>query len=328
MKIIEAREFGGPDVLVPREQREPVAGPGEVVVRVAAVDTLFVDTRIRSGWGGEFFGITPPYVPGGGISGEVVAVGDGVPQDLTGSRVLTYTNEGGNAGTGGYAELVKVPADALIPVPDEVDLHDAAALIHDGVTGMSLMETAAVKPGETVLVVGATGGMGILLVQLARAAGARVVAAARGAEKLDLARRLGADVTVDYSEPGWAERVLEATGGHGADVVFDGVGDEIGRAAFDATADGGRFSAHGATIGGFTELDPQEVERRGVTLRGIADVQLDLAERQRHAAAALAEVAAGTLKPVIGRTYPLAEAADAHTAIENRAVIGKVLILP
>jgi len=326
MKVIEAASFGGPEVLVAREEPEPAAGPGEVVVRVAAVDTLFVDTRIRSGWGGEFFGITAPYIPGGGLSGEVIAVGDGVPADLAGSRVVTYTN--GMGGQGGYTERAVVAADALIPVPDEVGLNEAASLIHDGVTGMSLMETAAIKPGERVLVVGATGGMGILLVQLAKAAGAQVIAAARGAAKLDLARELGADVTVDYSEPGWAERVLEATGGHGADVVFDGVGDEIGRAAFDATAEGGRFSAHGATIGGFTELDPQEVERRRVTLRGIADVQLDLAGRQRLAAAALAEVAARRLKPVIGKTFPLVDAAGAHTAIENRAVIGKVLILP
>ncbi|MBO2453011.1 zinc-binding dehydrogenase [Actinomadura barringtoniae] len=326
MKVIEAASFGGPEVLVAREEPEPNAGPGEVVVRVAAVDTLFVDTRIRSGWGGEFFGITAPYIPGGGLSGEVIAAGDGVPEDLVGSRVATYTN--GLGGKGGYAERVAVSADAVIPLPDEVGLNDAASLIHDGVTGMRLMENVAIKPGERVLVVGATGGMGILLVQLARAAGAQVIAAARGAEKLKLARELGADVTVDYSEPGWAERVLEATGGHGADVVLDGVGDEIGRAAFDATAEGGRFSAHGATISGFTELDPQEVERRRVTLYGIGDVQLDLAERQRLAAAALAEVAAGRLRPVIGKTFPLSDAAGAHTAIENRAVIGKVLILP
>ncbi|MCP2342132.1 zinc-binding dehydrogenase [Actinomadura rupiterrae] len=326
MKVIEAAKFGGPDVLVPRDEPEPTAGPGEVVMRVAAVDTLFVDTRIRSGWGREIFGITAPYIPGGGISGEVVEVGDGVPQDLIGSRVLAYTSDPGPSG--GYAEQLVVAGDALIPVPDEVGLDQAASLIHDGVTGMRLMETAAIKPGERVLVVGATGGMGILLVQLAHAAGAQVIAAARGAEKLALARDLGADITVDYSEPGWADRVLEATGGHGADVVFDGVGAEIGRAAFDATAPGGRFSAHGATIGGFTELDPQELQRRRVTLRGIADVQLDLDERRRLATAALAEVAAGRLKPVIGKTYPLTDAPAAHSAIENRTVIGKILILP
>jgi NADPH2:quinone reductase len=178
-----------------------------------------------------------------------------------------------------------------------------------------------------VLVLGAGGGLGILLVQLARAADARVVGAARGTRKLDLARELGADAAIDYSEPGWAERVREATGGTGPNVVFDGVGGEVGKAAFGETARGGRFSAHGAPSGAFAEIDPQEVQRLGVSVRGIEQVQFAPAELKRLAERALSEAAAGRLRPVIGQTFPLERAADAHAAMEARGVIGTTLLV-
>jgi NADPH2:quinone reductase len=156
---------------------------------------------------------------------------------------------------------------------------------------------------------------------------ARVIGAARGKQKLDLTRELGADAVVDYAERDWPERVREATGGHGADMVFDGVGGQIGGAAFEATASGGRFSAHGAPSGGFAELDAREAERRGVTVRGINDVRFAPADAKLLAERALAEAAAGRLKPVIGQTFPLEKAVDAHAAIEARDVIGKALLL-
>src|SRR5919204_180317 len=165
-----------------------------------------------------------------------------------------------------------VDDDALVPVPDELDLRDAVALVHDGTTALGLVEDAEIRPREWVLVLAAGGGLGILLVQLARGAGARVVGAARGRHKLGLIRELGADA-VDYTTPDWTKRVLDLTGGTGPDVVFDGAGGELGRAAFDITARGGRFSAHGAPGGGFAAIDPHEAERRRVRLRGIADVQ-------------------------------------------------------
>ncbi|GAA2429594.1 zinc-binding dehydrogenase [Actinomadura vinacea] len=318
MRLIEAKKFGGPEVLQPHEAPDPLPGPGEVLIEVVAMDTLFVETWIRAGRAGEFFDITPPYVPGGGVAGTVTALGEGADPALLGARVATFTENG-------YADRVVVPADTPLRVPDGLaDLKDAAALIHDGVTGMGVIEAAAVRPGEWVLIVGATGGMGILLVQLARAAGARVIAAARGERKLALARELGAEATVDYSEPGWAERARAMTGGTGAQVVLDGVGDDIGNAAFQATADGGRFSAHGATTGGFADARAD----RGIEVRGIQDVQYDLDERRRLLGKALDEAAAGRLRPVIGQTFPLERAADAHTAIESRTVIGKTLLLP
>jgi NADPH:quinone reductase len=164
-------------------------------------------------------------------------------------------------------------------------------------------------------------------VQLARKAGARVIGAARGQRKLDLAREFGAEAVVDYTEPGWTELVREASGGPGQDVVFDGAGGEMGRAAFAITARGGRFSAHGAPSGGFAEVDPQEAERRAVTMRGIQYVQYAPAEGRRLTERALSEAAAGRIRPLIGQTFPLQRAAEAHAAIEARAVIGKTLLL-
>jgi hypothetical protein len=134
-------------------------------------------------------------------------------------------------------------------------------------------------------------------------------------------------VVVDYSEPDWRERVREATGGTGPDLVFDGAGGELGRAAFEITARGGRFSAHGGPSGGFTEIDPHEAERRRVTVRGIEQVQYSPAELHRMTERALSEAAAGRIKPAIGRTFPLEKAADAHAAIEAREVVGKTLLL-
>ncbi len=322
MRVVQATRFGGPEVLVTSEAPDPVAGPGQVVIDVSVAPVLMLETQIRRGWGGEYFTVKPPYVPGGGVAGEVVSVGEGVDPAWVGRRVVTDTGEGG-----GYAEQAVALAEGLIPVPDGLGLPEAAALLHDGRTALGLAEEAQVQPGEWVLVVAAGGGMGILLVQLAHAAGAWVIGAARGKEKLDLAQKLGADAVVDYSEPGWPEQVCEATGGAGPDVVFDGVGGQIGKAAFEVTAHGGRFSAHGAPSGGFAEIDPQEAQRRGVTVRGIEQVQFAPADAKRLAERALSEAAAGRIRPIIGQTFPLERAAAAHAAIEARGVIGKTLLL-
>ncbi len=320
MRVVQVTRFGGPEVLVISEAPAPVAGPGQAVVGVSIADVLFVDTQIRSGRGSEYFGVKPPYVPGVGVAGQVISVGEGVDPGWVGRRVVATT-------TGAYAEQTVVPAEGLIPVPDGLGLREAAALLHDGRTALGLAEGARIQPGEWVLVLAVGGGLGILLVQLAHAAGARVIGAARGKRKLDLARELGAAAVVDYSEPDWAERVREATGGVGPDVVFDGAGGQIGRAAFEITARGGRFSAHGAPSGRFAEIDPQEAERRGVTVRGIQHVQFSPADGKRLSGQVLSEAAAGRIRPVIGQTFPLERAADAHAAIEARGVIGKTLLL-
>ncbi|MGW4405273.1 zinc-binding dehydrogenase [Nonomuraea sp. NPDC004702] len=322
MRVVQVTRFGGPEVLETRTVPDPVAGPGEVVVKVRFAEINFIETQLRRG-------ITPgpplpepPYVPGAGVGGLVLAVGDDVDAGLVGRRVVTRTPGFG----GGNAELVVARAADLIEVPDALALADATALLIDGNTAVGLVANAAIRPGERVLVQAAAGGLGSLLVQLARAAGARVIGTAGGAAKLAVVAGLGAEATVDYSRPGWTQEVLDATGGHGLDVVFDGVGGELGRQAFEVTARGGRFSVHGASSGSATTVDPAEADRRGVTVIGLEQLAALGQDGNERAVHALAEAAAGRLKAVVGRTFPLERVAEAHAAIEARAVNGKTLL--
>lgn len=319
MRIIEVTEFGGPEVLALRHVPDPVPGPGEVVVDVAIADVLWVETKIRGGHGKPFFDHQPPYRAGVGVAGTVAATGDGVDPAWRGRRVVTGTGE-----DGGYVERARVPADGLVPVPDEVSLTDAAALLHDGTTATAIADLVAIKPGDRVLVTAAGGGLGALLVQLAHAAGGHVVAAARGAAKLQRLRRLGADATVDYSQPGWVDEVRAAVGA--LDVVLDGAGGEYGHAAFDLVAPGGRISAHGTPAGEFAVPQPEAAAARGITVTGIQDVRLTPERFRDYLGQVLAAAAAGRVTPLVGQVYPLERAAEAHAAIEARAVTGKTLL--
>jgi NADPH2:quinone reductase len=322
MRVIEVTQFGGPEVLEVGKADEPVAGLGQVVVDVSDVPLLFVDTQIRSGSARDWFPTTPPYVPGAGVAGKVSSVGEGVNADWVGRPVVASSAEGG-----GYVERAVIAVDDLIAVPEGLGIAEAAALLHDGRTAVSLIDQAHVRAEEWVLVLGAGGGLGSLLVQLAHGAGARVIGAARGKQKLDLARELGADALVDYSRSGWPKQVLAITNGEGADVVFDGVGGETGEAAFEVTTRGGRFSAHGAPSGGFAQIDAKEAEERHITVRGIEHVQFTPADGKRLTERAMAAAVAGRIRPVIGQTFPLERAAEAHAAIEGRDVIGKTLLV-
>jgi NADPH2:quinone reductase len=321
MRVIRVERFGSPAVLVPSQAPEPMAGAGEVVVEVAVAAIDFVQTQLRQGFTPGPPLPRPPYVPGGSVAGQVRSVGAEVDPGWLGRRVVTRTA----SGYGGNAERAVATVTALLPVPPELGLPEAAALLDDGRTALGLIDLTEPRPGEWVLVEAAGGGLGSLLVQLARAAGARVVGAARGAHKLELARRLGAEAVVDYSEPDWTERVRVATGGRGPDLVFDGVGGQLGEQAFGIVAPGGRFCLHGGASGALTTVDPTRAGRHGVRVLDIDSLRgLDtraLAER------ALAEAAAGRLRPTIGQTFPLERAAAAHTAIEARAVLGKTLLV-
>ncbi|MEV8391290.1 MULTISPECIES: zinc-binding dehydrogenase [unclassified Streptomyces] len=321
MRAARVTAFGGPDVLVTAEVPDPVAGPGEVVIAVAVVDTIFVQTQVRAGWGQEYFPVRPPYILGGGVAGTVRSVGEGVDADWTGRRVVASIGI-----TGGSAELVATPVESLVPVPDGLPFPTAAAVFQDGVTALALMDLTGVTADERVLITGASGGMGTLMVQLAKARGAYVVGVARGERKTALVRELGADAVIDGAHDDWPARAREALGARGADVVLEGVGGELGLAAFPLTADGGRFSAHGAPTGAFAPVDARHTADRKIRLLGIADVRIPRRETVRLAARALAETAAGRLRPVIGGTFPLDEAAEAHRAIEGRGLLGKVLL--
>jgi NADPH2:quinone reductase len=322
VRTIEVTRFGGPEVLQLRERPDPVAGPGQVVVDVAAIPLLWLDTALRSGKGRDWFPVTPPFVPGSGVAGTVSAIGAGVAADWAGRHVLTDTREAGS-----YAERVAVPADGLVLVPDTLTTLTAAALLTDGRTALGVLDGVSVQAGTPVLITGAAGGMGLLLVQLTTARGARVVGTARGEPKLAAIRAQGANAAIDYTESDWADRVLAALDGDRPGVVLDGVGGEIGRAAFAITAPRGEFSAHGAASGDFTALDENAARELAITIRGISDVQFSPQEGKRRLHDVLAHAAAGRVAPVIGATYPLQDAAEAHRRIEARDVIGKSLLL-
>ena len=312
MRVVWLTAFGGPEVLVAGDAPDPEPGPGQALVDVAFAGITFVETMFRATGAGPFRAELP-MVPGNGVGGTVGAVGDGVDPGLVGTRVVTSTG-----GSGGYAERVAVDATALVPVPEGLALDAAVALLADGRTATMLVDAAGVRGGERVLVEAAAGGVGTLIVQLARAAGARVIGAAGGERKLALATSLGADAAIDYTEPGW-----ERTAGP-VDVVFDGVGGAIARAAFGLLGDGGRMVSYGLASGAWSDVSEEEATARGVRRIGLS--RPDPAASSAFTARALAASAEGRLRPVIGACFPLACAAEAHAAIEARATVGKTLL--
>ena len=318
MRAVWLKEFGPPEALVPGEAPDPVPGAGQVVVAVAFANITFVETQVRAGR--SPFPLPPgalPMIPGNGVGGVVAATGPGADAALIGRRVVSATG-----GRGGYAERAAVPAGGLVEVPEGLALDEAVALLADGRTAMALARAARIAPGERVLVLAAAGGVGSLLVQLAQAAGARVLAAAGGPGKLRLARELGAEVTADYRQPDWPVALRAAAGA--ADVVFDGVGGQIGRAAFWLLDPGGRMLSYGLASGEFTEVSEDEARARQVTIARGVPVTPDESTALTRAALGLA--AAGRLRAVIGQRFPLEAAAAAHRAIESRATIGKTLL--
>lgn len=318
MRAVMLREFGPPERLLAEEVPDPTPGAGQALVTVGFASVTFVETQVRAG--------TPPNpamapqlpaVLGNGVGGTVAGAGPGVDRGIVGRHVVTTTG-----GSGGYAEQVAVDADLLIDVPATVQPAEAVALLADGRTAIALVDLAAIGAGETVLVEAAAGGVGGLLVQLAHQAGAAVIGVAGGERKVAHVARLGADLVIDYSLPGWDADVRARVGS--VDVVFDGVGGQIGRACLDLLRPGGRFVAFGMASGAFTEVPDDEAVQRDITV--LRPALRPPAELRRMSRRALGEAAAGHLHTVIGQTYPLDRAADAHAAIGARRTIGKTLL--
>ncbi|WP_370617093.1 zinc-binding dehydrogenase [Mumia qirimensis] len=319
MRAVQVQQYGDPEVMKVVDLPPPVPGPGELVVDVAVADVIFLDALLRGG-GGEGWGMSTPYVGGGAVAGTVAAVGVGVDPARIGERVVA------RSGTqGAYAERVAVADVLAVALPDEVGDEEAAALSRDGVTALRLLDVTRVGAGDRVLVNAATGGCGALVVQAALERGATVVGAARGERKLALVRELGAEA-VDYSLPGWTEKVVAALGGQPPTVLLDGAGGTPGQEAFTVLADGGRLVAYGAA-GGFLEPDEREVRRRGLQVDGIAGVQLADEDIRALTVQALEMLRGGRWSPVIRQRYPLDAAADAHRGLEERTAIGKTLLV-
>jgi len=312
MKTVQVTRFGDLDVLQTRDAPDPWPGAGEVLIAVEVVEVLFLDTQLRAGWGQDFFPMRPPWVPGTGVAGTIRAVGDGVERQRVGTQVIART---GNEGA--YAELVVVQSDEATGIPHGLDSAVATAALHDAALALDRLERAELDAGSRVLVTAAAGSRGQWLVPLAKETGAHVVGAAGGAAKTDAVHALGADLAVDYREPGWAD----AAGGP-FNVVFDGAGGQIGRIALRLTADRGTFFGHGAASGDFAPIESE----RAITTIGV-DVQLDEATWRRHTRSGLELLAAGRVTPIIGQRVPLAKAADAHEAMARRTVIGKSVLI-
>ena len=324
MHAIRAQRAGGPDVLTYLEVPDPVAGPGEVLVAVAAAGVNFIDTYQRGG----VYPMRFPHVPGSEGAGEVVALGEGVTGLTVGQRVAW------SDGPGSHAELVVVPAARLLPVPDGVSTEVAAALPLQGMTAHYLaFASYPVQPGDTVLVHAGAGGVGLLLTQWATARGARVITTVSTDEKEELSRAAGAAIVIRYDRLGdlTAELpalVREASDG-GVAAVFDGVG----RSTFDASLASlrrrGTLVLFGGASGQVPPFDLQRLNAGGslsVTRPKLGDFIVTTEELRERSDALFAAVLDGTLQVRIGQRYPLAEAADAHRALEGRRTTGKVLL--
>jgi NADPH2:quinone reductase len=320
MRAIVVNELGGPEVMAAAERPDPVPGPGQVVVEVAAAGVNFIDIYRRSG----VYRVPLPHVPGSEGAGVVTAVGAGVTGFAPGDRVAWAD------GQESYAEQVAVPAKALVPVPDGVSLKTAAAAMLQGLTAHYLCRsTFPVSAGTVTVVHAAAGGVGLLLTQMIKLAGGTVVATTSSPQKADLARRAGADHVTTYAE--FPQVVPDVTGGRGADVVYDGVGKATFDASLTALRPRGLMVLFGGSSGQVPPFDLQRLNSGGslfVTRPTLANYIADRAELDWRARELFGWIASGDLSVRVGAEYPLADAARAHEDLAARKTTGKCLLVP
>ncbi|MET7600629.1 zinc-binding dehydrogenase [Streptomyces sp. NPDC005481] len=326
MHAVRLHAFGPAENLTFERTADPEPGPGQVRIAVAAAGVHLLDTALREGMRGP----APrpaelPTIPGREVAGVVESLGAGAPAGLLGRRVVAHLG----FAPGGYAELAVTDAARLHEIPENLDFAAAVAMIGTGRTALGILQFAELGPGAVAVIPAAAGGIGTLLVQYAKHAGATVIGLAGGPEKAALVRANGADLAVDYRDGAWPERVRAHLGDRAATVVLDGVGGDVARAAVGLLAPGGRhlvfgWSAEGVRDGGPLLVDGVSTQVLGPVMfekAGGPDPLRTLEER------ALAEAAAGRLTPAVQR-FPLARAADAHRALESRRTVGKVVLEP
>lgn len=322
MKAVLCVELGGPESLVVAELPDPEPGRDEVVVDVAFAALNFFDTLITAGR----YQTKPalPFSPGGEMSGVVSAVGAGVEGLAVGDRVAGYL------GHGACREKVVARPEQLTLVPEELGLDRAAGLIITyGTTLHALADRGALKPGETLAVLGASGGVGLAAIEIGKLLGARVIACASSAEKLAFARERGADETLDYLEEDLKTRLKELTGGRGVDVVYDPVGGDYAEASIRALAWRGRHLVIGFAAGDIPKLPLNLPMLKGADVRGVfwsAHAEREPAANRAELARLFAWAADGEISAHVGAVLPLAETAEAIGRIKRREARGKILV--
>ncbi len=320
MRAIVVSELGGPEVMVIGERPDPAAGPGQVVVQVAAAGVNFIDIYRRSG----VYRQPVPYVPGSEGAGTVVAVGEGVHEFSAGDHVAWCE------GPGSYAERVAVAADQAVPVPEGIDLKIAGAVMLQGLTAHYLCRsTFPVAEGTIAVVHAAAGGVGLLLTQMIKNLGGTVVATTSSTVKAALARQAGADFLTTYEE--FPAAVREVTGGRGADVVFDGVGKATFDASLSVLRPRGTMVLFGGSSGQVPPFDLQRLNSGGslyVTRPTLAHYTADRTELLWRASDIFGEIAKAGLHVRVGAEYPLAVAARAHEDLAGRRTTGKLILVP
>lgn len=325
MKAIRFHKIGGPEVLVYEEVAMPEPKESEVLIRIEAIGVNYSDiTRRRGDYYPEK--TLPPYTIGAEVAGSIVALGKGVTSFEIGTLVIATPP------TGGYAEYVAVPAFLVIPVPPGINAVQATTFMSQGLTAaFSIRQTARMQPGESILIEGAAGGVGSFAVQLAKLYGAgKVIAAASSSEKRAIAEGLGADASVDYTQPGWSEQVRELTGGKGVDIVLDSAGGDITGQALEAMAPFGRLIYLGQSSGKIPLIDPWKLTVPTHTVTGFSIfAYLAFPELIKSTLTEIIGfVLSGKLKLQIGTVLPLSQAAEAHRLVEGRKSTGKVVLEP
>lgn len=332
MKAVVMHEFGGPDVLVYEDFPMPQAGPDEVVIEVHAVSVnRTLDLAVRAGNYGA--PVALPHILGVDPSGTIAAVGEGVDGAMLGQRVVALPWRSKPTGPldavgmqylGGYAEFVKLPASATVPIPDGLGFPEATIVTRHAPQAFNLLrDRAGLKAGETVLIMGAAGGLGSAGVQVAKLLGATVIAGAGAPERVAAALELGADFGVDYRSEDLTARVLELTDGRGVDVVFENIADPaLFPRAFHAIARHGRLVTAGSHGGGEVPLDVKRLYLYQISVMG------SLGFTREDVVASLQAAAEGRFGVLVDEIMPLAQAAQAHRRVASREGLGKVILSP
>jgi NADPH2:quinone reductase len=322
MRALVCKEFGPPEKLVIEDHDDPIPRDGQVLVDIKAAGINFPDVLMI---GGNYqVKIPPPFVPGGETAGIVEAVGNGVSRYKPGDRVIAIPPGGG------FAEKCVLAEKLCFPLPDNLSFEQGAGFTITYATSYhAFRQCTELRAGETVLVLGAAGGVGITAVEIARTLGARVIAAASSEEKLQFAREAGADETINYSDTPLKERVKELTGGKGVDVVYDPVGGELAEQAYRALAWHGRYLVIGFASGDIPKFPINIALLKEASIIGVwwgTWANHNPGDSLQNMAELAAMVDKGTLNPRVTESYPLARYAEAFTAITERRARGKVVL--